>query len=65
LGAPQAKSLSRDTLFRFTRTEPFGLHHGITAALAAMPESDPGRPLTLTNPRNIRRVLKRPNLAPW
>jgi hypothetical protein len=29
-----------------------------------MPDSNPERPVALTNPRNIRRVLKRPNLAP-
>jgi hypothetical protein len=29
-----------------------------------MPDSDPQRPVALTNPRSIRGVLKRPNLAP-
>ena len=43
----------------------FGLHRDIAAALAAMPDSDPERPVALTYLRNIRRVLKRPNLAPW
>jgi len=52
-------------LFRLTRAELFGLHRDIAAALAAMPDSDPERPVALTNLRNIRRVLKRPNLAPW
>jgi hypothetical protein len=41
-----------------------GLHRDIAAALAAMPDSDPQRPVALTNPRSIRGVLKRPNLAP-
>ena len=59
------KSLRRNTLFRRTRAELFGLHRDIAAALAAMPDSDPERPVALTNLRNIRRVLKRPNLAPW
>lgn len=59
------KSLPRNTLFRLTRAELFGLHRDIAAALAAMPDSDPERPVALTNLRNIRRVLKRPNLAPW
>jgi hypothetical protein len=59
------KSLPWNTLFRRTRAELFGLHRDIAAALAAMPDSDPERPVALTNLRNIRRVLKRPNLAPW
>jgi hypothetical protein len=54
-----------DTADRFPRAlAVFCLHRHIAAALAAMPDSDPERPVALTNPRNIRRVLKRPNLAP-
>jgi hypothetical protein len=30
-----------------------------------MPDSDPERPVALTNLRNIRCVLKQPNLASW
>jgi hypothetical protein len=37
----------------------------IAAALATMPDNDPERPVALTNLRNIRRVLARPNLTPW
>jgi hypothetical protein len=59
----RTKSLPRNTLFRLT-AELFGLHCDIAAALAAMPDSDPERPVALTNLRNTRRVLKRPNLAP-
>jgi hypothetical protein len=59
------KSLPRNTLFLLTRAELIGLHRDIAAALAAIPDSDPERPVALTNLRNIRRVLKRPNLAPW
>ena len=59
------KSLRRNTLFRRTRAELFGLHRDIAAALAAMPDSDPERPVALTNLRNIRRVLKAADPAPW
>jgi hypothetical protein len=52
------KSLPRNTLLRRTRAELFGLHRDSAAALAAMPDSDPERPVALTNLRNIRRVLK-------
>jgi len=52
-------------LFRLTRAELFGLHRDIAAALAVMPDSDPERPAAVTNLCNIRRVLARPNLAPW
>jgi hypothetical protein len=51
-------------LFRLTRAELFGLYRDIANALAAMPDSDPERPIALANLQNIRRVLARPNLAP-
>jgi hypothetical protein len=51
-------------LFRLTRAELFGLYHDIANALAAMPDSDPERPIALANLQNIRRVLARPNFAP-
>src|SRR5208282_1632999 len=41
-----------------------GLHRDIAAALAAMPDRDPQRPVALTRPTGCGRVLKRPNLAP-
>jgi hypothetical protein len=52
-------------LFRLTRAELFGLYRDIVNALAAMPDSDPQRPITLANLQNIRRALVRPHLAPW
>ena len=51
-------------LFRLTRAELFGLYRDIANALAAMPDSDPERPIALANLQNIRRVLTRPNFAP-
>jgi hypothetical protein len=51
-------------LFRLTRAELFGLHQDIVNALAAMPDSDPERPIALANLQNIRKVLARPNLVP-
>jgi hypothetical protein len=51
-------------LFRLTRAELFGLHREIANALAAMPESDPERPVALANVQNIRTVLARPKLFP-
>ena len=51
-------------LFRLTRAELFGLYREIVSALAAMPGSDPKRPIALANLQNIRRVLARPHLAP-
>ena len=51
-------------LFRLTRAELFGLYRDIASALAAMPDSDPERPIALANLQNIRKVLARPNLAP-
>ena len=51
-------------LFRLTRAELFGLYRDIVSALAAMPASDPERPVALTNLQNIRNVLARPNLVP-
>jgi hypothetical protein len=51
-------------LFRLTRAELFGLYRDIVNALAAMPDSDPERPIALANLQNIRRVLARPNLVP-
>ena len=51
-------------LFRLTRTELFGLYRDIVNALAAMPDSDPERPIALANLQNIRNVLARPNLVP-
>jgi hypothetical protein len=51
-------------LFRLTRAELLGLYRDIVNALAAMPDSDPERPVALANLQNIRTVLARPNLAP-
>ena len=51
-------------LFRLTRAELFGLHQEIVNALAAMPESDPERPVALANLQNIRKVLARPSFVP-
>jgi hypothetical protein len=51
-------------LFRLTRAELFGLYRDIVNALAAMPDSDPERPIALANLQNIRRVLARPNFVP-
>jgi hypothetical protein len=51
-------------LFRLTRAELFGLYRDIVNALAAMPDSDPERPIALANLQNIRRALARPNFAP-
>ena len=51
-------------LFRLTRAELFGLYRDIVNALAAMPDSDPERPIALANLQNIRRALARPQLAP-
>jgi len=63
---PSVRALNRrprNTLFRLTRVKPFGLHRDIEAAFAAMSDSDLDRLLALTNLSNIRRVVKRPNLA--
>jgi hypothetical protein len=51
-------------LFRLTRAELFGLYRDIVTALAALPDSDPERPIALANLQNIRRVLARPNFVP-
>ena len=51
-------------LFRLTRAELFGLYHEIVNALAAMPDSDPQRPIALANLQNIRRALARASLVP-
>ena len=51
-------------LFRLTRAELFGLYREIVNALAAMPDSDPERPIALANLQNIRRALARPQLVP-
>ena len=51
-------------LFRLTRAELFGLYRDIATALAALPDSDPERPIALANLQNIRRALARPNLVP-
>jgi len=51
-------------LFRLARAELFGLYGDIVNAYAAMPETDPERPIALANLQNIRRVLARPNLVP-
>ena len=51
-------------LFRLTRAELFGLYQEIVSALAAMPDSDPQRPIALANLQNIRRALARPHLVP-
>ena len=46
-------------LFRLTRAELFGLYGEIVNALAAMPDSDPERPVALANLQNIRRAFGR------
>jgi len=51
-------------LFRLTRVELFALHHRIASRLAQLPEGSDERGIALTNLRNIRRVLARPNLTP-
>jgi hypothetical protein len=51
-------------LFRLTRAELFGLYGEIVSALAAMPDSDPERPIALANLQKIRTVLARPHLVP-
>ena len=51
-------------LFRQTRAELFGLYQEIVNALAAMPDSDPERPIALANLQNIRRALARASLVP-
>jgi hypothetical protein len=51
-------------LSRLTRAELFGLYHDIVSGLAAMPDSDPQRPIALANLQNIRRALARPQLVP-
>ena len=51
-------------LFRLTRAELFGLYGEIVNAVAAMPDSDPERPIALANLQNIRRALARPQLIP-
>jgi hypothetical protein len=51
-------------LFRLTRAELFGLYQEIVNALAAMPDSDPERPIALATLQNIRRALARPHLVP-
>jgi len=51
-------------LFRLTRADLFGLYGDIVSALAAMPDSDPERPIALANLQNIRRALARPQLVP-
>ena len=51
-------------LFRLTRAELFGLYQEIVNGLAAMPDSDPERPIALANLQNIRRALARPHLVP-
>lgn len=55
---------SLEELFRLTRAELLGLHHQIARALAQLPEGSPERLTALTNLRNIRRALARPNLTP-
>ena len=51
-------------LFRRTRVELFALHHEIAVALPQLPDGSDERQIALTNLRNIRRVLARPNLSP-
>lgn len=51
-------------LFRLTRAELFGLYQEIVNAIAAMPDSDPARPIALANLQNIRRALARATLVP-
>jgi hypothetical protein len=51
-------------LFRLTRAELFGLYQEIVNALAAMPDSDPERPIALATLQNVRRALARASLVP-
>jgi hypothetical protein len=51
-------------LFRLTRAELFGLYQEIINVLAAMPDSDPERPIALATLQNIRRALARASLVP-
>lgn len=51
-------------LFSLTRAELFALHYRITAELDQLPEGSDDHTIALTNLRNIRRVLARPNLSP-
>ena len=51
-------------LFRLTRAELFGLYAEIFNTLAAMPDSDPERPLALATLQNIRSALARPSFVP-
>jgi hypothetical protein len=51
-------------LFHLTRAELFGLYRDIVNGFAAMPDSDPERPIALANLQNIRHVLARPTLVP-
>ena len=51
-------------LFRLTRVELFELHREIVAALAAIPDTAPERPIALTNLRNIRTVLDDDDVVP-
>ena len=51
-------------LFRLTRAELFRLYQEIVNALAALPDSDPERPIALANLQNIRRALARASLVP-
>jgi hypothetical protein len=51
-------------LFRLTRAELLRLHRDIATALAAMPDTDPERPVALINLRNIRHELSRRDFAP-
>ena len=51
-------------LFRLTRAELFGLYQEIVNAIAAMPDSDPRRPIALANLQNVRRALARASLVP-
>jgi len=51
-------------LFCLTRAELLALHHRIASRLDQLPEGSDERDIALTNLRNIRRVLARPNLSP-
>ena len=51
-------------LFSLTRAELFALHYRIAADLNQLPEGSDDRGIALTNLRNIRRVLARPDAAP-
>ena len=51
-------------LFQLTRVELFELHREIVAALMAIPDSAPERPIALANLRNIRTVLADDDVAP-